>query len=84
MSYCCRGFKPSQQAHKDVTLIQPHHIELHDDPSALSKRDFRSCVDAGLVVEGGLLLATASSGPLGWGLDALIGGGIAVRGQEAP
>ncbi|KAI9147047.1 glycoside hydrolase [Paramyrothecium foliicola] len=78
MSYCCRGFRPSLQAHKDVALVEPHHLEFHDDPSALSKRDFRSCLSTGIVAEGGLLLATASGGPLGWGADALIGGGIAV------
>lgn len=75
MAYCCRGFRPSLTAHRDVDLVQPHELELHDDPNALAKRDFRSCVTAGVVGAGGLMLAGASVG----GLPSLIvGSAVAV------
>ncbi|KAL2754188.1 glycoside hydrolase family 18 protein [Sodiomyces alcalophilus JCM 7366] len=68
LAYCCRGFTPSLTAHKDVDLVRPHHIEFHDDPNALAKRDFRSCSKAGLIEAGGIMLATATFGfgPWGW------------------
>ncbi|GKT93657.1 class V chitinase [Colletotrichum tofieldiae] len=78
MAYCCRGFKPSLTAHKDVELVQPHHIEIHDDPTALAKRDFRSCAKAGLITAGGVMLASATLGPIGWVGDLLATGAVAL------
>ncbi|OLN97853.1 Chitotriosidase-1 [Colletotrichum chlorophyti] len=78
MAYCCRGFTPSLTAHKDVDLVQPHHIEIHDDPNALAKRDFRSCAKAGLITAGGVMLASATLGPVGWAGDLLATGAVAA------
>src|SRR5688500_5440114 len=60
--YCCRGFRPSPQQGRDLDLIEPEEIQLHDDPDAIAKRDFVGCAE-GFIIGGALLFVT---GPLGW------------------